>query len=196
MAFTVGAKASVRESTLTTALVTTHLPLARVPRLITSKAVASTTFWLADLLVRLGRRTPRVVVASLNPHAGEGGLLGDEEQRLIRPGIRLARQRLSRRGIQAELTGPMGAETAFRYCVAGTYDGVVAMYHDQGHIAIKVHNFHESVTATLGIPFVRTSVDHGTAFDIAGRGVADSRGTEAALNMAMMLAQGALTGTT
>ena len=132
----------------------------------------------------------KIAVAALNPHGGEGGLLGREEIEAIEPAVEAAKKR----GL--DVRGPLPADSVFNRAIEGEFDAVLAMYHDQGHIAIKVHNFHESVTATLGIPFVRTSVDHGTAFDIAGRGVADSRGTEAALNMAMMLAQGALTGTT
>ncbi|MCH2336929.1 MAG: 4-hydroxythreonine-4-phosphate dehydrogenase PdxA [Pseudomonadales bacterium] len=132
----------------------------------------------------------KIAVAALNPHGGEGGLLGREEIEAIEPAVEAAKKR----GL--DVSGPLPADSVFNRAIEGEFDAVLAMYHDQGHIAIKVHNFHESVTATLGIPFVRTSVDHGTAFDIAGRGVADSRGTKAALNMAMMLAQGALTGTT
>jgi 4-hydroxythreonine-4-phosphate dehydrogenase len=113
-------------------------------------------------------------------------LLGREEIDAIEPAVKAAKER----GIDAR--GPLPADSVFNRAIEGEFDVVLAMYHDQGHIAIKVHNFHESVTATLGIPFVRTSVDHGTAFDIAGRGVADSRGTTAALDAAVTLAQGAL----
>ena len=120
------------------------------------------------------------------PDGGEGGLLGREEIDAIEPAVAAAKER----GIDAR--GPLPADSVFNRAIEGEFDVVLAMYHDQGHIAIKVHNFHESVTVTLGIPFVRTSVDHGTAFDIAGRGVADSRGTTAALDAALTLAQGAL----
>ena len=128
----------------------------------------------------------KIAVAALNPHGGEGGLMGREEIDAIGPAVEAAKER----GIDAR--GPLPADSVFNRAIEGEFDVVLAMYHDQGHIAIKVHNFHESVSATLGIPFVRTSVDHGTAFDIAGRGVADSRGTTAALDAAVMLAQGAL----
>ena len=140
-------------------------------------------------LTRWGLDRIKIAVAALNPHGGEGGLLGREEIEAIGPAVEAAKKR----GINVR--GPLPADSVFNRAIEGEFDVVLAMYHDQGHIAIKVHNFHESVTATLGIPFVRTSVDHGTAFDIAGRGVADSRGTNAALNTAVMLAQGALTST-
>ena len=140
-------------------------------------------------LTRWGLDRIKIAVAALNPHGGEGGLLGREEIEAIGPAVEAAKKR----GINVR--GPLPADSVFNRAIEGEFDVVLAMYHDQGHIAIKVHKFHESVTATLGIPFVRTSVDHGTAFDIAGRGVADSRGTNAALNTAVMLAQGALTST-
>ncbi len=178
----------------TTALVTTHLPLSRVPRAITPRAVASATFWLADLLARLARSAPRasrsaprVAVASLNPHAGEGGLLGREEQRAIVPGMRLARRRAGRARIPCDLTGPVPAETAFRVAARGGYEGVVAMYHDQATIPMKLIGFGEAVNVSLGLPIVRTSVDHGTAYDIAGQGVADPRGMALAMRLALRL---------
>ena len=118
---------------------------------------------------------PRIAVAALNPHGGEGGLLGREEIDELMPAIANAKEA----GINA--TGPLSADSVFNRAIAGEFDVVLALYHDQGHIAIKVHNFHESITATLGIPIVRTSVDHGTAFDIAGKGVADATGMFAAM---------------
>jgi 4-hydroxythreonine-4-phosphate dehydrogenase len=175
----------------TTALVTTHLPLARVSRAITPAAVASATFWLADLLARLAprRQRPRVAVASLNPHAGESGLLGREETKAILPGIALARRRAKRAGVACEIEGPIPAETAFRLAVRGDYAGVVAMYHDQATIPMKLVGFGEAVNVSLGLPIVRTSVDHGTAYDIAGRGVADARGMSLAMSLAVRLAK-------
>jgi 4-hydroxythreonine-4-phosphate dehydrogenase len=125
-------------------------------------------------------------VAALNPHGGEQGLLGREELDEIEPAVAAARTA----GIDA--VGPLPADSVFNRAIDGEFDVVLAMYHDQGHIAIKVHNFHESTTATLGIPFVRTSVDHGTAFDIAGSGRADERGLAAALDAARALSQGQL----
>jgi 4-hydroxythreonine-4-phosphate dehydrogenase len=179
--------------TFTTSLVTTHLPLARVPRAITKEAVGSSTFWLADLLVRLSRKAharPKIAVASLNPHAGEGGLLGREEESAILPGIKLARARARGAGVACEILGPVPAETAFRVAAGGGFAGVVAMYHDQATIPMKLVGFGEAVNVSLGLPIVRTSVDHGTAYDIAGRGVADPRGMTLALGLAARLSRG------
>jgi 4-hydroxythreonine-4-phosphate dehydrogenase len=169
---------------LTTSLASTHLPLARVPTWLTADQVAEATFQLAKFLIALGGSSPKVAVCSLNPHAGEGELLGDEERRSIVPGIRLARRRL--RG-SAELIGPIGAETAYRLAYAGRFDGVVAMYHDQATIPTKLVAFGDAVNVTLGLSRVRTSVDHGTAYDIAWQGKADAGGMWAALRLAQRL---------
>ncbi len=174
---------------LTTALVTTHLPLLAVPAAITPFAVATSTYWLVRLLLALGRKRPRLAVAALNPHAGEGGLLGDEETTRIAPGIQRARERLAREGLAAELTGPLGAETAIRLAACGAFDGVVTMYHDQATIPSKLLGFGEAVNVTLGLPIVRTSVDHGTAYDLAGTGRADPRGMREALALAVKLSR-------
>ncbi|MFT3767325.1 MAG: 4-hydroxythreonine-4-phosphate dehydrogenase PdxA [Minicystis sp.] len=173
---------------LTTALVTTHLPLARVPAAITPEAVATTTYWLARLLRSLGKKRPRVAVAALNPHAGEGGLLGDEETTRIAPGMAMAEARLARDAVPAEIVGPIGAETAIRLSARGDYDGVVTMYHDQATIPSKLLGFGEAVNVTLALPIVRTSVDHGTAYDRAGTGAADARGMREAIALAVKLA--------
>ncbi|EYF08855.1 4-hydroxythreonine-4-phosphate dehydrogenase PdxA [Chondromyces apiculatus] len=174
---------------LVTALVTTHLPLSAVPEAVTPKEVARATFWLGRLLHDLGRASPKIAVAALNPHAGEGGLLGDEEQHKLTPGIRRARRRLTTAGVPAEILGPVGAETAFRLAAKGVYDGVVAMYHDQATIPSKLLGFGEAVNVTLGLPIVRTSVDHGTAHDVAGTGRADARGMREAIALAVRLAR-------
>jgi 4-hydroxythreonine-4-phosphate dehydrogenase len=173
-----------------TSLVTTHLPLAKVPRAITTEAVARATYWLArlTLTLRRGRRKPRIAVCSLNPHAGEGGLLGGEEGRSIAPGIASAIARLERPSAVL-FTGPIGAETAFRKAASGVFAGVVAMYHDQATIPMKLVGFGESVNVSLGLPIVRTSVDHGTGYDIAGKGVADPRGMREAIELAVRLAR-------
>lgn len=165
---------------LATSLVTTHLPLARVPRALDARGVASATVWLARLLTRLGKSSPRLAVASLNPHAGESELLGKEEHHAILPGIRAARRTLGRR---ARIAGPVGAETAYRLAYAGIYDGVVAMYHDQATIPMKLVAFGEAVNVTMGLSVPRTSVDHGTAYDIAWRGEADPRGMLEAMQL-------------
>jgi 4-hydroxythreonine-4-phosphate dehydrogenase len=182
---------------LVTSLATTHLPLSRVPAAVTPAAVARATYWLAWLLAtvaggrgRKGAAVPRVVVAGLNPHAGEGGLLGTEDERRIRPGIVRARERLRRAHIAATLEGPVPAESAFRLAVAKRWDGVVAMYHDQATIPMKLVEFGEAVNVSLGLPIVRTSVDHGTAYDRAGTWTADARGMVEALALGAALARG------
>jgi 4-hydroxythreonine-4-phosphate dehydrogenase len=172
---------------LATSLVTTHLPIARVPRAITSDAVARATYWLAWLLARVAAHAPRVAVAGLNPHAGEGGLLGGEERARIAPGIASARRRLRASRIDASLEGPVPSETAFRLALAGRWDGVVAMYHDQATIPMKMASFGDAVNVSLGLPIVRTSVDHGTAYDRAGRGDADADGMLSAIDLAAKL---------
>jgi 4-hydroxythreonine-4-phosphate dehydrogenase len=169
-----------------TSLVTTHLAISDVPRRIDVAGVSRATVALAELLLRTGRRKPRVAVASLNPHAGEGELFGNEEARAIVPGIRRARSALAKR---ADVTGPIGAETAFRKMRAGAYDGVVAMYHDQATIPMKLVSFGEAVNVTMGLSIPRTSVDHGTAYDIAWRGRADPSGMVAALALGARLAR-------
>lgn len=186
---------------LTTALATTHLALADVPRRLRAGDVARATYWLAWLLHRLERgggkgrgaraqdTGPRVAVAALNPHAGEGGLLGREETTRVVPGIVAARARLAKAGLRATVTGPVPAESAFRLAVAGAFDGVVAMYHDQGTIPMKLVGFGEAVNVSLGLPLVRTSVDHGTAYDRAGSFTADPRGMAEALALAARLAR-------
>jgi len=172
---------------LVTSLVTTHLPLARVPAAVTPGAVARATWWLAWLLARLMKSAPRVVVAGLNPHAGEGGLLGHEDARQIARGIALARRRLRASGIAASVDGPVPAESAFRLAVAKRWDGVVAMYHDQATIPMKLVQFGDAVNVSLGLPIVRTSVDHGTAYDRAGTFTADARGMTEAIALATAL---------
>ncbi len=129
-----------------------------------------------------GFAEPRIAVAGLNPHASDNGLIGREELDEIWPAIEAARAE----GMDA--TGPHPSDSVFNQAVAGKFDVVVVMYHDQGHIAIKVHGFEESISVNLGIPFIRTSVDHGTAFDIAGKNVADATGMVEALKMAASLA--------
>ena len=176
---------------LTSALVTTHLPLARVPAAIRPQNVASAAFWLGDLLHRLSpRRTITLAIAGLNPHAGEHGLLGSEETSRIEPGMALARTRLAAAGLPVTLVGPLGAESAFRLAQAGSFDGVVAMYHDQATIPMKLLGFGEAVNISLGLPVVRTSVDHGTGYDRAGKGTADARGMSEALALAHSLTSG------
>ncbi|HTA92867.1 MAG TPA: 4-hydroxythreonine-4-phosphate dehydrogenase PdxA [Polyangiaceae bacterium] len=169
---------------LVTSLVTTHLPIAKVPKALTSRGVDDATFYLGELLLALGKRRPKIAICSLNPHAGESELLGDEERRAILPGIQAAARRLGRR---AALLGPIGAETAFRKAVAGDFQGVVAMYHDQATIPMKLVAFGDAVNVTMGLSIVRTSVDHGTAYDIAWTGVADAEGMISAMELGRRL---------
>lgn len=171
---------------LTTSLVTTHLPLHDVSSRIREEAVAEAILALAELVQALGKVSPRIAVCSLNPHAGESELLGDEERLAIVPGILRARKQLGRR---VELIGPMGAETAYRKAFKGEYAGVVAMYHDQATIPMKLVAFGDAVNVTAGLSIVRTSVDHGTGYDIAWRGVADPGGMRAALDLGAALVE-------
>lgn len=171
---------------LVTSLVTTHLSLSKVPRAISANAVRDATAELARLLLLLGKRKPVVAVCSLNPHAGEGELFGTEETRAILPGIQRAAKQLGR---SATVSGPIGAETAYRLAYAGKFDGVVAMYHDQATIPMKLVAFGEAVNVTMGLGIVRTSVDHGTAYDIAWTGRANPTGMEAAMRLAERLSR-------
>lgn len=185
-----GAKSSVMcfwSERLATSLVTTHLPLGKVPRAISVTGVASATVELGRLLLRLGKKRPHLAVASLNPHAGESELLGGEEARAIAPGIARAARTL---GTSVRLSGPVGAETAYRKASAGGFDGVVAMYHDQATIPMKLLAFGDAVNVTAGLSIVRTSVDHGTAYDIAWRNQADAGGMLAALQLGARLVNG------
>lgn len=177
---------------LTTALVTTHLPLADVPRAVTAPAVARAAFWLGVFLhkLRTTDAAPRIAIAALNPHAGEGGLLGNEETTRLLPGIERARARLAEAGVDVSLAGPVPAESAFRLAVAGHFEGVLAMYHDQATIPMKLVGFGEAVNVSLGLPIVRTSVDHGTAYDRAGKGTADARGMREAMALASRMVIG------
>ena len=131
-----------------------------------------------------GFSDPRIAVAALNPHGSDGGLLGNEEAEQIAPAVEEAR----RNGINA--SGPVPADIVFHQAINGQYDTVLCMYHDQGHIPVKVYGFEESITANLGLPFVRTSVDHGTAFDIAGKGIADHTSMLEAIRLAVGLSVG------
>jgi 4-hydroxythreonine-4-phosphate dehydrogenase len=170
---------------LTTSLVTTHLPLSRVPRVLTARNVADACLELAALLRALGTRRPSIVVCALNPHAGEESLFGAEEARVIAPGVELARAEVGR---AARFEGPIGAETALRLALAGQYDGAVAMYHDQATIPMKLVAFGSAVNVTMGLSIVRTSVDHGTGYDIAWTGRAGHGDMLEAMKLAARLA--------
>jgi 4-hydroxythreonine-4-phosphate dehydrogenase len=164
-------------------LATTHLPLREVADALTTGKVAL-AIELASLACRqLGLSRARIGVCGLNPHAGEGGLLGTEESTVIAPAVAGARAQ----GLDA--SGPHAADTLFHHAYRGDYDVVVAMYHDQGLAPLKMIGFDRGVNWTVGLPFVRTSPDHGTAYDIAGRGVANPSSTRAAIRLAVQLAR-------
>ena len=152
---------------LRVAHLSTHKSLGEAVRYVTIANVVAKVRLTHEHLEAWGIAKPRIAIAALNPHGGEGGLLGREEIEELAPAVK----QLQALGIDA--MGPLPADSVFNRAIAGEFEAVLALYHDQGHIAIKVHNFHDSVTVTMGIPFIRTSVDHGTAFDIAGRGIAD-----------------------
>ncbi len=161
---------------------TTHRSLRQACEAVTRSHVLSKLRITYRYFQEWGFSRPRIGVAALNPHAGEGGLLGEEEVREIAPAVADAREL----GIDA--VGPVTADAVFTQAINGRFDVVLAMYHDQGHIAIKVHGFEESVSVNLGLPFIRTSVDHGTAFDIAGKGIADAQSMTEAIRLAVSLA--------
>ena len=148
-------------------LMTVHVPLKDVPGLLTRQVVDQTIDLTSEALPMFGHATPRLAIAGLNPHAGEGGVLGDEDDRVLAPAIEAARQR----GI--DVSGPFPADTVFVRASKGEFDCVLACYHDQGLIPVKLLAFGHAVNVTIGLPIIRTSVDHGTAFDIAGKDVAD-----------------------
>jgi 4-hydroxythreonine-4-phosphate dehydrogenase len=160
---------------------TLHESLRSAVARLTASGITAAGLRLAPLLAALLGRPPRIAVAALNPHGGEGGLFGDEEARLVAP----AAEALRTAGIDA--SGPLPADTLFLRAARGEFDGVVALYHDQGHIPIKLLGMHRAVNITLGLPLVRTSVAHGTALDIAGTGVADPASMLAAIDAAVRL---------
>jgi 4-hydroxythreonine-4-phosphate dehydrogenase len=164
--------------------VTRHVPLRAVAAHITYERVLETIRLTDTGLREMGISQPIVAVAALNPHGGDGGLVGHEEIEVIRPTVEAALAE----GIDAH--GPIPADSVFFRAIRGEFDVVVAMYHDQGHIPIKTHGFERSVTVTLGLPIVRTSVDHGTAFDIAWQGVASEESMIEAIQLAAQLAEG------
>jgi 4-hydroxythreonine-4-phosphate dehydrogenase len=169
-------------------LATIHHALAEVPRVLSAEAITTAIVQTTEALARdFGLARPRVAVAALNPHAGEQGHFGDEEARVIAPAIEAARGRLEAAGVTAELVGPRVPDAVFREHADGRFDAVVAMYHDQGLIPVKLVDFEDAVNVTLGLPIVRTSPDHGVAYDIAGKGVARTASFAAALKLAREL---------
>jgi 4-hydroxythreonine-4-phosphate dehydrogenase len=164
-------------------LATVHVPLGDVPRLLTRERLNDTIELTAEWLPLVARERPRIAVAGLNPHAGENGLLGSEDDEVIAPVVAEAR----RRGV--DVSGPWPADTLFVRASRGEFDAVVACYHDQGLVPVKLLAFGEAVNVTIGLPIIRTSVDHGTAFDIAGRGIANESSMVHAVLLAARLAR-------
>jgi len=173
---------------LRVALVTTHLPIAAVPGAITGARVQRTVRHLAQALLQLApRAAPSIAVAGLNPHAGEEGLFGREEIDVVGPGVAALRAEEPFASQRVRLYGPAPAEAVLRAAQAGQFDGVVAMFHDQATIASKLLDWGAAVNTTWGLSFLRTSVDHGVAYDAAARGAAESEGMLAALDLALEL---------
>src|SRR5947209_13932529 len=172
---------------ITVALVTTHIALSEVPRALKQSEIVRVGLLLSDFLRSRSKGSPRIAVAGLNPHAGESGKLGREEIEIIAPAV----EELNRSPItdyRSLFSGPHSPDTVFHRAIAGEFDAVLCMYHDQGLIPVKLHAFHEGVNVTLGLPFPRTSPDHGTAFEIAGKRIARPDSMIAAINLAVELA--------
>ena len=166
-------------SRLRVVLVTTHIPFTQVAAALSSRGIVTSLVLTARHLSRFhGLSRPRLAVAGLNPHAGEGGAFGDEEDRLISPAVRQAAEQ----GLS--VVGPLPADSIFVRAVNGEFDAVICQYHDQGLIPLKLLSWTDGVNVTIGLPIIRTSPDHGTAFDIAGRGTADPRSLQAAIRLA------------
>lgn len=166
--------------------VTLHRALREVFEQLSISAIVEKIRLLDGVLIRLLRRRPRLAVAALNPHASDGGLFGDEEEQIIKPAVKLAQD------LDLLVSGPWPCDTLFQRGQRGDCDGIVAMYHDQGHIALKLLGGLHAVNVSVGLPIVRTSVAHGTAYDIAGRGCADAAGLVEAARVASQLAASAM----
>jgi len=174
---------------LTVALVTAHIPLRKVPRALKQSEIVRVGLLLADFLHARSKTAPRIAVAGLNPHAGESGSLGREEIETVAPAIEKLNSPLVTRHSSLVFTGPLSPDTVFQRAVSGEFDAVLCMYHDQALIPLKLHAFHSGVNVTLGLPFARTSPDHGTAFEIAGKGIAQPDSMTAAINLAVELTE-------
>ena len=171
---------------LTVALVTAHVPLGKVPRALNQSEIVRIGLLLVEFVRSRGKNGPRIAVAGLNPHAGESGKLGAEEIEIIAPAVQELQSRIE--DGESKIVGPVSPDTVFHRAIEGEFDAVLCMYHDQGLIPLKLHAFHSGVNVTLGLPFPRTSPDHGTAFEIAGKGIARPDSMIAAINLAVELA--------
>jgi len=180
---------------LTVALVTSHIPLAKIPGALRQTEIVRVGLLLGDFLRRRGIKSPRIAVAGLNPHAGESGKIGNEEMTIIEPAVHelnsshVTKTSPARTHKSLSVSGPYSPDTIFHRAVEGEFDAVLCMYHDQGLIPLKLLGFHNGVNTTLGLPFPRTSPDHGTAFEIAGKGIAKADSMIAAIRLAVELAQ-------
>ena len=171
---------------LTVALVTIHIPLREVAEALRQSEIVRVGRLLQDFLMLRSPEPPRIAVAGLNPHAGESGKIGREEIEIIAPAMA---QLSEAAGTTATFQGPVSSDTVFHRAAVGEFDAVLCMYHDQALIPLKLHSFHSGVNVTLGLPFPRTSPDHGTAFEIAGRGRARPDSMIAAIHLAVELAE-------
>jgi 4-hydroxythreonine-4-phosphate dehydrogenase len=160
---------------------TRHLSLRQAIDAISQEGLLHLLAHAREVLAKMGIDTPTIGVAGLNPHAGDGGLFGDEEIRVLQPAIAAAQKR------GWDVVGPVGADSIFHQALSGRYDAVISLYHDQGHIAAKTYDFNRTVSVTTGLPIIRTSVDHGTAFDIAGQGIADATNMIEAIKVATFM---------
>ena len=174
---------------ITVALVTTHIPLRKVPRALKQSEIVRVGLLLADFLRSRSKSAARIAVAGLNPHAGESGKVGREEIEIITPAVAELNSSLVTGHPSLVFTGPHSPDTVFHRTIEGEFDAVLCMYHDQGLIPLKLHAFHSGVNVTLGLPFPRTSPDHGTAFEIAGKGIARPDSMIAAINLAVELVE-------
>ena len=171
---------------ITVALVTTHIPLREAASALKQSEIVRVGLLLADFLKSQAVRWPRIAVAGLNPHAGESGKLGREEIEIIGPAVSELQSKIENG--ESRIVGPISPDTVFHRAIEGEFDAVLCMYHDQGLIPLKLHAFHQGVNVTLGLPFPLTSPDHGTAFEIAGKGIARPDSMIAAINLAVELA--------
>jgi 4-hydroxythreonine-4-phosphate dehydrogenase len=183
---------------ITVALVTTHIALRDVPGALKAPEIVRVGKLLADFLIRRGIKNPRIATAGVNPHAGESGKMGREEIETIEPAVRelnsslvtrLPRRSIAQAGHSSLFDGPISPDTLFHHLARGKWDAALCMYHDQGLIPLKLHGFDQGVNVTLGLPYPRTSPDHGTAFDIAGKNLARPDSMIAAINLAVELAE-------
>ena len=162
-------------------LTTIHEPISQVPKLLTIKKVLGSIQLAARACNELGIKNPKIAVAGLNPHAGENGMFGTEEIKVITPAIRKAKQS------KINVTGPIPPDTLFHRALQGEFDFLVCMYHDQALIPLKTLDFYGGVNLTIGLPIIRTSPDHGTAYDLAGKGIANPDSMKAAVQLAVQI---------